>query len=105
VSNNPYSPPYAEPRETTRPRIRPRPLVALALSLVALGSGYYYAGARWRLVWLAVAFPLLLAAIALLARFTVWIWAPFLLLTPFVCIDGLLQARRPDARRPPWLEM
>jgi signal peptidase I len=100
--STPDSPPGTHALGAT-PAVRPRPILALLLSLAATGSGYYYAGARWRLVGLAVLVPVLLLCIALSVGLGLppWIFLAYALLNVLVWIDTFRQARRPDARRPP----
>lgn len=104
--NSPHIPPQST-GVAQAPVVAPKPILALLLSLVALGAGYYYAGARWRLVALAALVPVLLACIAISVGLGLppWLLAAFALLSPLVWIDSFLEAHRPGARRPPRAEV
>jgi signal peptidase I len=95
---NPYSPPAVELVPESR---RPKPWLAAVLSLIATGSGHYYAGSiRLSLAWL-------LAHVSILvAMFLSHVWllgmAVLVLFAVAVPIHAYRCARRSDARVPPW---
>jgi signal peptidase I len=105
--SDPYTPPETARLRDAAQVVRPSPLLAVLLSIVATGSGYYYSGARWRLVWLVALVPALLLGTAISLRLGLppWGYLAFLLLNVLMWIDTYLQARRADARRPPWPEL